>query len=347
MVVAALTCASSTAALAAPPVREQARDKLAEGVRLLSAHDYARALVQFDGAYALFPSPKLHYNRGLALEGLGRQADAFVAFSRFVDESKDPSPDYLKHAQRELERLKGMIGFLEISTSPTGAEVRLDGERLGTTPLSPVPTEAGKHEVTVSAPDFGPDSVQQVVVSRGERLSVRVDLRGRQTSPPRVTNPGRAGGSASPEKPESLPMPTAPGRPDQPGPSPADTSRGPVLRVVAWSSAAVGAALLTGGLVETVVASNKLDQFRGTLAPDGSGRTCGVDRPGYGGGVCTTLHDDWKQARTLGIVGLVGGGVLAATSVALFVVSSDQSGERKVACAPAATSFGLTCAGRF
>jgi hypothetical protein len=130
-------------------------------------------------------------------------------------------------------------------------------------------------------------------------------------------------------------------------PESADTSHVSAVRVAAWSTAAAAAVLVTVGVVEMVAAGRKLDQFENTLAPGGNGRSCGTDQPQYGGGVCTTLHEDWSQARTLGIVGLAGGGALAAASVVLFVVSAGDGGEQKVACAPSLATLGVSCAGRF
>jgi hypothetical protein len=70
----------------------------------------------------------------------------------------------------------------------------------------------------------------------------------------------------------------------------------------------------------------------------------------YGGPTCLALHQDWKRARTLGLVGLVGGGLLAGTSATLFVLSARRAragGNESVACAPTITAIGLTCGGRF
>jgi hypothetical protein len=97
-----------------------------------------------------------------------------------------------------------------------------------------------------------------------------------------------------------------------------------------------------------IVASNKVDDLSKTPASDGSGRSCGSDLPDYGGGSCRTLHDDWKQARALGVVGLVGGGLLAAASATLFIVSSARSGEdSRLACSPTFTRLALACGARF
>jgi hypothetical protein len=307
---------------AAPSDREQARDKVAEGVRLLSAHDYARALARFDEAYVLYSSPKLHYNRGLALEGLGRQADAFVAFSRFVDETKDPSPEHLKHARSEIERLKGLIGFLDVSTGRAGAEIRLDGIRVGVSPLAaPVPTEPGIHEVTVRAPEFGPDTVKQVTLNPGERVSVKAELHARSVSPPSVgTTTTNGAGESSAGQPPVQATTGVSGGPEAPG----ATAEGSWERPAAWTALAISVAAAGFGVYETVAYRNRQSEFDNLSKPDPGDpqkriALCGADEPSHGTDPrCSSLYDRGQTALTLAIVGYATSAVLGGISAFLF-----------------------------
>src|SRR3954454_13220068 len=69
--------------------KAQARALLVEGGGLLQSGDYAEALVRFEKAFALVPSPKIQYNLGLAYLGLARPADALQAFEVFVAGAAD------------------------------------------------------------------------------------------------------------------------------------------------------------------------------------------------------------------------------------------------------------------
>src|SRR4051812_21816722 len=89
----ALACAVTRAGRAAdqtpPPApvddaRPAATARLIEGVDLLKRGQYQAALEKFDQAYALIPSPNIHYDRGLAYRGLGRNAAAVDAFEAFL-----------------------------------------------------------------------------------------------------------------------------------------------------------------------------------------------------------------------------------------------------------------------
>jgi hypothetical protein len=318
--VAILLALGGQPALGQPSDREQARDKMAEGVRLLSARDFAKALARFNEAYVLFPSPKLHYNRGLALNGLGRRADAFVSFSRFVNETKDPSPEYLKHANRELERLKGLIGFLEISTETAGAEVRVDAERVGVTPLAnALPVEPGAHDVSLQAPGFG-DTVQRVSIAAGERVKVKVDLRSNQLTPPRYSTPADTRGALDVAAGRKADVPTSGGPADEPGSGQATSWRRPA----AWAALAAGAGALGFGIYETFVFRSRRSEFDNLTEPDPMDpmkrlTSCGSDEPRYGRNpACATLYSRGQTALTLSIVGYAAAAALGGVSVFLF-----------------------------
>jgi hypothetical protein len=307
-----------------------ARAKLVEGAQLLSQGEYEEALARFQEAYARVPSPKIFYNYGLAYKGLGRNAEAIAAFDRFLSEAGDAGADKRGDAERRRAELLKRVGILEITAEVEGADILIDGTSYGQTPrTAPIYLDSGNHLLSVRKGKL--QHVQRLTTERGQKQTVVVAL-SENTPPPLAMAPSQ------------IPLPPPPVQPPPPADVPPEAPR-TGLRVAAWATAAGAAAVFTGGVIETVVASHKRDDFNSTLAPDGSGRSCGTDRPNYGGGVCRTLYDDWNQARTLGLVGIIGGAVLGAASITMFVVSND--GNRKLACAPAPGALGVTCAGRF
>ena len=54
-----------------------------QGDRGIESGDYAEALRAYSKALSIEPSPVLHYNRGRALQGLGRNAEALEEFEKF------------------------------------------------------------------------------------------------------------------------------------------------------------------------------------------------------------------------------------------------------------------------
>ena len=102
MTVAAGATAAPGEARRSPTARERAaaRSRLMLGADRLKAGDYAEALVQFQQAYELVPSPKIHYNFGLAYMGLGRNAQAAEAFDAFLAEASDATTETAGQAHR-------------------------------------------------------------------------------------------------------------------------------------------------------------------------------------------------------------------------------------------------------
>lgn len=347
-VAAGIALAGGGRPLAAAPrdPKAVAKLKLVEGARLLGQGEYDEALQRFQEAYASVPSPKIFYNFGLAYRGLGRNAEAIAAFDRFLGEASDAAPDKRADAERRRTELVKKVAIIEVSSDDEGAEIVVDGTSYGQTPrTTPIYLDSGNH--LLSLRKGGLQHVQRLTLERGQKQTIVINF-----PAPASAVAGRTPGAEATRSAAIVPPvgPIAGPATPPPNAGEATSSRGGALRVAAWSTGAAAVAFLAGGTIETVSASHKLDEFGRTLAPDSPGRSCGVDQPRYGGGACVTLHDDWSRARTLGLVGLVGGGVLAATSATLFVLSAshgDPAGDRKVACAPMLAATGILCATRF
>lgn len=65
-------------------------------------------------------------------------------------------------------------GTLTVGSTPTGAEVLVDGQSMGTTPLE-LPIEAGEHAIVLRLPGYA-DEERRVVVDAGDTSSVAVEL---------------------------------------------------------------------------------------------------------------------------------------------------------------------------
>jgi hypothetical protein len=126
--------------------REAARAKLVEGVAALKRRDHQAALTRFEEAYALVPSPKIHYDFGLAYVGLGRTADALAAFERFLAEAPDAPPETREKAASLIPTLRARLAEAAarndapvqgVSPPPARAQGETPGQGVG--PVSPPP----------------------------------------------------------------------------------------------------------------------------------------------------------------------------------------------------------------
>ena len=131
--------------------RDKAKDLLVEGVDLLKRAQYQAALERFDTAYALVPSPNIHYDRALAYLGLGTQAAALEAFEAFLADATHPPPGKREQAESYQTELSTRVAQLDASALPPGAEVGVDGRGHGTTPLArSIYLDPGAHEISIS-----------------------------------------------------------------------------------------------------------------------------------------------------------------------------------------------------
>jgi tetratricopeptide (TPR) repeat protein len=104
------SAARAEQAAASDATREAARRKLVEGVDAMKRGDYEAALARFEQAYALVPSPKIHYDFGMAYVGLGRPAEALAAFERFLAEAPDAPPEKREKAASLVSTLRARVG---------------------------------------------------------------------------------------------------------------------------------------------------------------------------------------------------------------------------------------------
>jgi|GEM_PF-1530580 len=183
------------------PVYSQETRKKAEalakaGELLFDAKKFKDALKQFLDAYALFEPPKfvipeVIWNIGRCYEEMGDDLNALKYFEEFERYAKDPQ--YKGAAEAKIKEVKGRIrAFIEISVDVEGAEVLLDGEKLGFSPLeAPVKVTPGKHVLVVKKAGLPPFE-STIDVGIGEKRKVDVvlaDVDGfiRITAPENVT----------------------------------------------------------------------------------------------------------------------------------------------------------------
>lgn len=100
---AALALAVPARAEPAPaPAKESAQRHLERGNQLFRHDDISAALVEFQAAFDLFPSPKLYFNLGQCERALAHPDAAARHFERFLADATDVSPELRAEAQRYL-----------------------------------------------------------------------------------------------------------------------------------------------------------------------------------------------------------------------------------------------------
>jgi len=164
-----------------PPDDETARREASahfrRGVALFQEGDREAALVEFQRAYDAHPTYVVLYNIGQTALSLRRYVDALGALERYVAEGGSAvPPDRLTEVQSMITTLRSRTAHLSVSVNVAAAEIRVDDELVGRSPLpAPVLVDVGRHTVSVSANGY--DVFQrEISVAGDDHASVDAQL---------------------------------------------------------------------------------------------------------------------------------------------------------------------------
>lgn len=157
--------------------RKEASERFRRGVKLYNDRDFVAALVEFKRAYEIAPNYRVLYNLGQTSRELKDYASALVAYQAYLDEGGDEiRKARKKEVQSLVEELAARVGKLSISTNVDGAEIQIDDEVVGVSPLDdPVVVNIGKRRVVATL--AGHDSARRVIEVAGrDELVVELEL---------------------------------------------------------------------------------------------------------------------------------------------------------------------------
>lgn len=217
---------------------EEARAHRDKGLKLFKEGAYEAALVEFERAYEIAPTWRLHYNIALIHKQMNDFAGALARFERFLAEGGAEVPaDRKKEVDKEIVGLRAKVGGVRVTVDVEGAEIALDDVPVGKSPLAaPLVVNPGKRRVTATS-SGGVPITKVVSVAAGETVDVSLTI----PAPVVVTEPLRAT------------------KPEAPRPRASVSSSGP------WIGLGVAGGLAILGTVTGVVAlgaSSKLGDLR-------------------------------------------------------------------------------------
>jgi hypothetical protein len=315
----AILCSSALLLLAAPPAAADDADAAAlqkgkklydEAVVLLDAKKFEQACPKLEEAIRLVP---VAVGARVALaeceEGRGHLATALAAYRKAQTLAAEAGqPDREKLARDRAAALSPRVATLQIAVGAADASlpelaVELDGRRLDAAErAAPLPLDAGKHAIKASAK--GRDRFEaEVQIKDGDRASVTVVLPAPGAAPAPTAGP-----SASGAPPVSSVIVNRPALAQ--GPSP--------LRIAAIAGGALGVAAIGAGAGFGGLAISKNDES--------FSRGCqkGGQCPEAGAEARRAAYD--AAAVSTGL--FIGGGVLAAAGVVLFLVAPGKAPEK-------------------
>ena len=155
-----------------------ARQAFSRGSELFEAGNFAAAAEMFRLAYDKKPSWKLLYNIGQCEAGARNYGLALEAFEKYIIEAGDDiSEERIEEVQKEISRLRGMVGFVQIQ-GPAGTEIYINDTPRGILPLTGViPLSAAREHVIAGTLNAEEIDTQKVKLLTGQTLTVSLENR--------------------------------------------------------------------------------------------------------------------------------------------------------------------------
>jgi hypothetical protein len=152
-----------------------ARERFKEGVGYFDKKDFAKARVAFLQAYALKKHPAVLINLAQSELRSGHEADAAKHFAQYLRELRDASDAERQSAETGLTASKALVAEVALDVDTMGAEIYIDGDLEGTTPLpGPIYLAPGAHDV--QARKDGKVAKAPITASAGQQTSLTLKL---------------------------------------------------------------------------------------------------------------------------------------------------------------------------
>ena len=154
--------------------------------------DYAGALTKLDAAYRMSKDPRLLWNMAAAEKNLRHYARVIKLIDRYLaSDSRTITDDDRRRARELVNTVQGFVSKVSFDVKPVGATITLDGQELGTAPLSkPAQLDFGKRTVRVTKPGFVPhEHTLDLEGGRDAHVSIRLDSEAHEGTLRVITGP--------------------------------------------------------------------------------------------------------------------------------------------------------------
>jgi hypothetical protein len=302
----------------------EGRSHFRRGVDFFKEGDFRSALLEFKRAYELAPNYKVLYNLAQTSLELQDYAFALRSFERYLsDGGTDVAAARRAQVEAEIDKLRGRVARVEVTTNVSDAEVFVDDVSVGRTPLAgPIVVSAGRRRI--SAVKDGLTDMRLVDVVGSDSTTVSLE----------IVDPSTAVAGA-PARPSEASRP--------PAPPPRSSAR---LRASAASGVPSGntgrwvGITVTGTLAAGTVATGILALSAKKDFDNAAGRS-GADPQ--------VVSDARSKARDLALATyiLAGATIVAAGVTILTSVGGNSSKDRSRALRVNVTPAGIVATGTF
>lgn len=312
------------AAAQTAPEEMEFEDLITEAQTAYKDEDYGRAIELLLAADRRQPNARLLLNVAKSHEKAGDCVEALAYYRAFIrdpgaEENLVPTAEKMfDKAAKDCDGWDDLLaGRLQISSTPSGATVSVDGEEVGTTPMEVVALMEGPRKVRVTLEGYEP-AEETVDLKPDADATVELTLE---------------------EEPEEVVVAEPVEPPPEPEPEP-DTGPSPVIHyAIAGGIGALGAGLFTVGALTDSSLPGKYDEPRreDDITPDEFDQ----------------LTEERKAASTRALIFYISGSALLAGGVGYAIYTAVSSSEKETApqltIAPsvAADGVGVVLSGDF
>jgi len=144
---------------------------------LLNNRDWAGAYTKFQQAYDLSKDPRLLFNMAVCARDMREYARTEQLLVRYKHEAgAGLSGDEKAQVDAALFTVRALVARVKLDVTEDGAAVAVDGNPVGTTPLSgPLVVDLGKHTLSVNKPGFEP-VVRTIESVGGSEAAISITL---------------------------------------------------------------------------------------------------------------------------------------------------------------------------
>lgn len=155
---------------------KEASERYQRAVELFKEGDMKLAIIEFRRAYALIPNYQVLYNIGVTSDRLGRYAEAVLAYEQYLkDGGAEIAQPRVEEVQGSLKVLRQRTAYVTLLVDEAKAEVFIDGEKIGDSPLPETLVGAGRHELRVTKTGFE-NTTETIALAGGDHSTIKVHL---------------------------------------------------------------------------------------------------------------------------------------------------------------------------
>lgn len=154
----------------------EARRHFEQGVALFQEDDVEAALAEFRASYRMNPIAQVLFNIAVSLRRLHRYAEAADTLRTYLREGTEESEERRFLARDLIAELEAVLAHVTVEVDQEEADLFIDGELLGRTPLEEsLRLAAGEHDIEIRLDGYRTHR-ERLEVHGGQQVELTIEL---------------------------------------------------------------------------------------------------------------------------------------------------------------------------